>query len=188
MAVLLKHIKAVVDLLNGIEVDNKGTLEDILITKIAARHTRFIGAEVAIVFTAKLVWRKRDTNIYDATFTANTLSNESIPEWFYIGIVWKALLNKVAIDHTKFSLTGLIFVLLGKDTKAAIESLASIIRGWVHLDNIFKDKFSFGWVRHKRSGGDILDAILECGGHFTWKIGSISFATIFIVRMISIFL
>jgi hypothetical protein len=92
--------------------------------------------------------------------------------------VWKALLNKVAIDHTKFSLTGLIFVLLGEDTKAAIESLASIIRGWVHLDNIFKDKFGFGWVRYKRSGGDILDAILECGCHFTWKLGIISFATI----------
>jgi hypothetical protein len=79
MAVLLEHIEAVVDLLNGIEVDDEGTLEDILIAKIAARHTRLIGAEVAIVFTAKLVWRKRDTNIYNATFTTNTLSNESIP-------------------------------------------------------------------------------------------------------------
>ena len=102
--------------------------------------------------------------------------------------MWKALLNKVAIDHTKFSLTGLIFVLLGEYTKAGIEPFTSIIRGWVHLDNIFKDKFGFGWVRNKRSGGDILDAILECGCHFTWyrfarsspvrKDGSISFATI----------
>jgi hypothetical protein len=77
--------------------------------------------------------------------------------------VWKAFLKKVAIDHTKFPLTGVIFVLLGEYTKAAVESLTSIIRGWVHFNNVFKDKFGFGWVRDKRSGGDILDAILECG-------------------------
>ena len=82
--------------------------------------------------------------------------------------MWKAFLKKVAIYHTKFPLTGVVFVLFGEDAKAAIEPFNCIIRGGVHFNNVFKDKFGFGWVRNKRSGGDIFNAVLECGGHFTW--------------------
>jgi hypothetical protein len=168
MSILLKHIEAVVDLLDGVKVDDQCALENILITEVRAGHTRLVRAEVAVILTTELVWRKGDADIDDAALRANTLVDEDIPEILNIGIVVRVLLNHLAVNHTKLTLSALILILLGGDAQAAIEALNALILGGIHLDDILEDELCLGRVRHKRSGGDILNVVVD-GGHFAWK-------------------
>jgi hypothetical protein len=115
MTVLLEDIESVIDLLDGVKANLTGTLEDILIAQVAARHTRLIGTEVAIVLTAEAVRRQRDANIDNAALRAHALVDEDIPEVLDIGIVDRVLLEHLAVNHTELALSTLILVLLGSD-------------------------------------------------------------------------
>jgi hypothetical protein len=161
MAILLEDIKAVIDLADGVEVHLGSASEDILIAEVAAGHTRFVGAEVAVVLTAELIRREGYADIDDATLATDALVDEDIPEGLNVGVLVRVLLDELTVDEAELTLRGLVFVLLSKGAKASIEFLRSVVLVRVHLDDILEDEFCAGWVGHKGGGGDVIIDILH---------------------------
>ena len=110
---------------------------------------------MAVVLATELVRWEGDTNIYDTTFTADTLIDENIPESLNVGILSRTLLEKGAVDETKLTLRGLVLVLLCKKAEAGVEHLSCCIVTGVHLNNILEYELGNGRIGSEGTGANL---------------------------------